>query len=90
MMAFDPLTGRGVTEAIRSGVELAEWLVEGGDLAKDSVPAWTRRAGRRLTRYLAERVHVYSRESRWSQNEFWRRRCASRHVPVSVAGDSCE
>lgn len=76
-MAFDPLTGRGVAEAIHSGIELAEWLVEGGEHVKDSVPAWTRRAGGRLTRYLAERVRIYSRESRWPQNEFWRQRRAS-------------
>ena len=77
LMAFDPLTGRGVMEALGSGIELAEWIVEGANLEKDPVPMWTRRAGARLTRYLAERERVYGRESRWRQNEFWRRRRAS-------------
>ena len=77
LMAFDPLTGGGVIAALSSGIELAEWIVEGADLEKDPVPTWTRRAGARLTRYLAERERVYSRESRWRQNEFWGRRRAS-------------
>src|SRR4029434_5980516 len=48
LMAFDPLCGRGVTEALRSGMEVADWLVRSGHTPIEGLPIWAARAAERF------------------------------------------
>ena len=73
MMAFDPLCGRGVSEAIAVGKEVADWLCS-RDPALDDCPAWAKAAASRFNRYCDERCRTYSIETRWPTSPFWQRR----------------
>lgn len=76
LMAFDPLCGRGVTEAVASGCEVASWLLQPSSPAPDrgELPGWVRKAADRFNRYRQQRRQIYAREMRWPQSTFWRRR----------------
>jgi 2-polyprenyl-6-methoxyphenol hydroxylase-like FAD-dependent oxidoreductase len=75
-MAFDPLCGRGVGEALSSGIEVADWLLRSGMRRPDddAVPAWALDAATRFNRYQAERLAMYGHERRWPMTPFWQRR----------------
>jgi flavin-dependent dehydrogenase len=73
-MAFDPLCGRGVAEALRSGIEVAEWLLQSSPAQENGVPDWVGETARRFNEYCAQRLSNYGREGRWIDLPFWRRR----------------
>ncbi len=76
LMAFDPLCGRGVSEAIHSGREVAGWLMSasGSDVVSGALPDWVHRASERFNTFKAERAAVYRSVSRWPSSAFWQRR----------------
>jgi flavin-dependent dehydrogenase len=74
LMAFDPLCGRGVTEALLSGVEVADWLVESGHTTIEGLPIWAVNAAERFNSYCAQRTAIYAAERRWGDMAFWQRR----------------
>ncbi len=74
LMAFDPLCGRGVTEAMNSGIEVAEWLLNRQASDSKSIPAWVEQVSARFNDYLEQRRRTYSYENRWNDSPFWRRR----------------
>jgi flavin-dependent dehydrogenase len=76
LMAFDPLCGRGVGEAIGSGIAVADWLIASldGAPAPDAIPAWITDAATRFNRYRGERLATYGAETRWPTSPFWQRR----------------
>jgi hypothetical protein len=49
LMACDPLYGRGVLDALSSGIEVADWLSGGPEEGCEAVPAWIARASTRLS-----------------------------------------
>ena len=76
LMAFDPLSGQGVNAALRSGIEVAEWLLSGRPEQVKGIPAWVERVSTRFNDYQKQRIQTYSHENRWSDLPFWRRRQA--------------
>jgi flavin-dependent dehydrogenase len=74
LMAFDPLCGRGVTEALTSGLEVADWLMRCGQSKAEGLPIWATNAAERFNRYRAQRAAIYAAESRWDDRAFWQRR----------------
>jgi flavin-dependent dehydrogenase len=73
-VAFDPLTGRGIVAAIRSGLEAARAVhrkLDGDGLA---LARWTSDQRMRFEQYLREQEQVYGWERRWRDAPFWRRR----------------
>ena len=82
LMAFDPLCGRGVTEALRSGVEVADWLVRSGHTTIEGLPIWAANAAERFNSYCAQRAAIYGAERRWADMAFWQRRGEDRVTRV--------
>jgi hypothetical protein len=72
-MAFDPLYGRGLKDAVISGIGVAEWLL-GSCPLEDGLPAWIREATGRFNEYCLQRTSTYCAESRWAASPFWQRR----------------
>jgi flavin-dependent dehydrogenase len=73
-MAFDPLSGQGIYKALQSalaGADSIERYFKGGGLAlrEDAVTA-----EQNFHRYLLARSAFYSKERRWPDSTFWRRR----------------
>jgi flavin-dependent dehydrogenase len=77
LMAFDPLCGRGIGEAIGSAVAAGDWLLTAGtgDGDAEPVPSWVIDAADRFNRYRGERLAIYGQETRWPAAPFWQRRC---------------
>jgi flavin-dependent dehydrogenase len=75
LMAFDPLCGRGIGEAIGSAVAAGDWLLETRIGDPEAVPAWVVDAANRFNRYRGERLATYGQETRWPSAPFWQRRC---------------
>lgn len=74
LMAFDPLSGHGVTEAINSGIRAADWL-QGLQCTKiEGIPIWVEQEAERFNEYQEARLIAYSDEKRWPDSPFWRRR----------------
>jgi 2-polyprenyl-6-methoxyphenol hydroxylase-like FAD-dependent oxidoreductase len=76
-MAWDPLSSQGICKALESGLALAETYEEfaGGDAgALRRFYDGTRES---FSNYLALRSDYYSRETRWPDSPFWRRRTAT-------------
>jgi len=70
-MAFDPLSGSGILQALRSGLLAAEAVARprekgGAAYAELHEETWTR--------YLASLRECYGWERRWPDRPFWRRR----------------
>ncbi len=77
-IALDPLCGRGVSEALRSGIEVADWLLQSAPVQADGLPTWVGRAALRFNDFCAQRLAVYREETRWRDAQFWRRRLHAR------------
>lgn len=71
LMAFDPLCGRGVTEAIESGINVAERFLRG---LSGGIGDWADEIAVRFNDYLRQRLRTYRFETRWSEAPFWQRR----------------
>jgi flavin-dependent dehydrogenase len=85
--AFDPLSSQGMLKALRSGIFAA--YAAGDLLAKGDATGMARY--RRLVAdefagYLRTRARYYAEETRWPDNEFWRRR----HSATATAGSHTE
>lgn len=74
-MAFDPLSGLGVTHALDSGIEAAAWLLtRSNSESGGGLPSWAERAAIRFDKSLQARLWTYCCESRWQGELFWQRR----------------
>lgn len=72
--AFDPLSSRGICNALESGMRAAESIAEylcGMTGAFCEYSDW---ALYRYKRFLPKRHWYYNQERRWSSSEFWKRR----------------
>jgi hypothetical protein len=74
LMACDPLYGRGVLDALSSGIDVADWLSDRPEVGREAVPAWIARAATRFNRYVVDRAMMYGQETRWADSAFWQRR----------------
>jgi flavin-dependent dehydrogenase len=75
-MAWDPLSGQGICNALESGMKAGtavDAALRGDDLPLDAYSTWMRK---RFERYVAARSRYYSAEQRWPQSPFWKRRHA--------------
>jgi flavin-dependent dehydrogenase len=78
LATVDPLSGQGVALALREGMELAQCLLEPDAERRGAVAAWLDTVAEQFNQRLDEREGVYSRESRWRDSPFWRRRTEGR------------
>lgn len=74
LLAFDPLYGQGVSQAIRSGISVAEWLSSGSSHHDGDVPSWVHQTALWFNEFLEARQRIYRREERWVTSPFWMRR----------------
>jgi flavin-dependent dehydrogenase len=73
-MAFDPLLGLGICQALASGWSSAHALLgawTAGARAMDKYQLWSES---RFRDYLVQRRRVYGAVSRWPGSPFWQRR----------------
>lgn len=82
-MAFDPLSSKGIANALYTGLRAAGviWASEGGDA--DAVGGYARHLREIHQVYRDQCWGFYAMEGRWLQSEFWRRRG---RLPVALAG----
>lgn len=72
--SHDPLSGQGVIRALEAGMNatsIVERLTGGEDTAIDFL---TSAANQIFSQYLISRANHYSRETRWPESQFWKRR----------------
>jgi len=75
-MAFDPLSSKGLTHALASGIragEALDYALAGNATALD---AYGSSASDAFREYSRQRTIYYGRERRWPRSVFWRRRHA--------------
>jgi flavin-dependent dehydrogenase len=76
-LAFDPLAGRGMLNALRTGIAGAEAILgEPNRFAAALERTWTA--------YLRARTAGYAGETRWPEEPFWARRSLDALVPAAV------
>jgi hypothetical protein len=90
LVASDPLYGRGVFDALSSGIEVADWLSGRPEEGGDAVPAWIAQASSRFNRYVIDRAMTYGRETRWADSAFWQRRRSSPKREVEGRDEGAE
>lgn len=88
-MAFDPLSARGLEKAFEDSLRAAD-TVSGVLGGARWVPAdFTEAQNQSFSKYLGDRHHFYSREQRWPDCTFWRRRnCHPGTRPESFRAES--
>ena len=92
-LAVDPISGSGITRALRTARDAAETAIDllSGD--RDAVSRYEKRRNVECTEYLLERASYYAAEQRWEQHPFWDRRAGllsnlGRGAHVLMAGNS--
>jgi flavin-dependent dehydrogenase len=75
-MAFDPLSSRGLTHALASGIRAGEALDSALAGEAAALDAYGSSASDAFREYSRQRAIYYGREQRWPQSVFWRRRQA--------------
>jgi 2-polyprenyl-6-methoxyphenol hydroxylase-like FAD-dependent oxidoreductase len=73
-LAMDPLSGRGLTAALRSSLDAAEAIAHVRDGDGEVARAFAAAHLKRTQSYVAARRVYYAGESRWSDETFWARR----------------
>jgi flavin-dependent dehydrogenase len=77
-MAFDPLFGLGVCQALASGWASARALLESSTDEATAMGRYQLWSEARYQDYLARRSGIYSRITRWPDSPFWQRRTSKR------------
>jgi flavin-dependent dehydrogenase len=80
-MAFDPLSGQGISKALDSGVKAANAIHAYFSGRKSSFDGYADAIKKGFDNYLAMRNHFYQSEMRWLDSPFWQRR----HSPIKIA-----
>ena len=73
-IAFDPLSSRGLTQALASGVAAGDRLHRHLDGEPEAIGDWGRAPHEAHREYLRHRADIYALEQRWPDSTFWRRR----------------
>ena len=72
--AYDPLSGIGLTKALTSGQRAGRALASALDGETDALPRFAAETAASFRLYLEQRGDYYTREQRWVDSPFWRRR----------------
>lgn len=83
LMAVDPLSGRGIGDALGTAIAAAEWATEGPGVEPHS-PPWLEEAAESFNTFIARRSVLYGIEQRWPNSRFWLRR----HQQAPMAKES--
>jgi flavin-dependent dehydrogenase len=75
-MAFDPLSAQGVYRAMISGLGAAHAIAGFFSNETEVLAAYAADLSTEFDRYMLQRLHYYSMETRWATKDFWRRRHA--------------
>jgi flavin-dependent dehydrogenase len=86
-MSFDPLSARGVTWALESGLAAARALDDFLHGDPSATQDYVRRAAVDFASYVVERNATYARERRWPDPPFWRRRQRTHRIGAPVFGE---
>jgi flavin-dependent dehydrogenase len=73
-ITFDPLSGRGVYSALQGGILAGEAIIASFCGNSESFTKYSDWINGQFSNYLQMRTSFYSKEQRWSQSPFWRRR----------------
>jgi flavin-dependent dehydrogenase len=73
-VAFDPLSGQGVYNALEGGNLAAKAVIARFDGNNDSFTEYSNWINSLFSDYLQLRGEFYSKEQRWPRSPFWRRR----------------
>lgn len=76
-ISFDPLSSRGITWSLNSGIRGARAAVQALQGCLPSVHTHGQWLAEELSRYRTERAHWYGLVRRWPESLFWRRRISS-------------
>jgi flavin-dependent dehydrogenase len=79
-MAFDPLSSQGVYKALQTGLQAAEAVCDRLSNDAEAFLKYAARLEEHFDRYLAARGYYYTREKRWPDSLFWKRRHAADHI----------
>jgi flavin-dependent dehydrogenase len=72
--AFDPLSGKGIYNALKGGILAAEAVIARFNSNNEAFTEYSRWINNQFSNYLKIRRALYNKEQRWSQSPFWRRR----------------
>lgn len=75
--AFDPLSGQGLYRALETGLQAAEAISDHLSGDAEAVLKYAAHLEEAFDRYLAVRAYYYSKEKRWLDSLFWKRRHAT-------------
>lgn len=75
-MAFDPLSSQGVYKALETGLQGAEAICNRLSGDAEAFLKYAAQLEEHFDRYLAVRAYYYSKERRWLNSSFWKRRHA--------------
>jgi flavin-dependent dehydrogenase len=73
-MAFDPLSGQGIYDALKGGIFAAESIVSSFDNGIKSYTTYAQWIENQFSNYLKLRYMFYNKEQRWPYCPFWYRR----------------
>jgi flavin-dependent dehydrogenase len=82
-VAFDPLSGQGIYNALKGGILAAEAAIARFDGNSESFIEYSEWINTQFSNYLQTRSVFYSREQRWPKSHFWRRRHSSDRIRKS-------
>jgi flavin-dependent dehydrogenase len=87
-MAFDPLSGQGISKALESGMKAADSIHAYFSERKSSFDDYAAAIKKGFDNYLAMRNNYYQREIRWPESPFWQRRHRQARTGSNVGGNS--
>jgi flavin-dependent dehydrogenase len=73
-VSLDPLSGRGIFNALRWADPAAEAIASCLDQDGDALPRFSAEVRRQYAEYVRQRRVHYSTEQRWTEHRFWRGR----------------
>jgi flavin-dependent dehydrogenase len=73
-LSFDPLSSQGLITAIAMGRQAADAILESRNGDPEAVASYTSRLQELDSEYHVQRARFYTREQRWPDSPFWRRR----------------
>ena len=76
-MAFDPLSSQGIYKALETGLQAAEAIRDRLSGDAEACLKYASKLKEHFKRHLAARAYYYSKERRWPDSLFWKRRHAS-------------
>lgn len=85
--SYDPLSGQGLVQALRSGVAAAHAVADILDGDDEAEFRYAHLLEEEIRQFLVARNHYYGLERRWPDSVFWRRRLANPNLLPDVPLD---